>query len=65
MNKLLVPFHMHGGVFVLLEEGKQLVKLKPQEHKELVNSKVVYFIPVQVENVEEALEPLFLVFNTV
>jgi hypothetical protein len=56
---------MHGGVFVLLEEGKQLVKLKPQEHKELVNSKVVYFIPVQVENVEEALEPLFLVFNTV
>lgn len=44
------------------EEGEDLEEEEPEEHKELIDSEVVYFIPVQIEDVHAGFKPHFLTF---
>ena len=60
VNSLLIPFEGCLIVSSRLDVFQQLAELQPQKHQELVDPEVVNLIPVQVENVQEGLEPLLL-----
>ena len=47
-------------VIMLFQELENLMKLKTKEHKKFVDAIVIDFVPMQVCNVEEGLEPFLL-----
>ena len=60
-DQSLVPLNQGWFVAALLNEKKSLVELVSEEHQVLVDSEVVNFIPMHVEDVQESLKPLLFV----
>ena len=42
---------------MISQVAEHLIELEPQEHEVLINTVVVDFVPMEVENVEERLNP--------
>jgi len=47
-------------IAALLQKFEESAELETQEHEVLIDTEVVYDVPVLIEDVEEGLEPLLL-----
>jgi hypothetical protein len=45
---------------VVFEKSKHCIELEAQKHQKLVNSVIIYFIPMEIENIDESFKPLLL-----
>lgn len=48
---------------MIFQELQDLMKLVAKEHEEFVDSVIVNFVPMKVRDVEEGLEPRFLLID--